>query len=49
MVFDLTFPYYLTMLSGKKCLSGKIICAFFVPLIKVLLYIILIRTLSMAD
>jgi hypothetical protein len=24
--------------SGKKCLSGKVICAFFVPLIEVLLY-----------
>jgi hypothetical protein len=38
MLFDLTFPCYLTTFSGKKCLSGKVICAFFVPLIKVLLY-----------
>jgi hypothetical protein len=29
----------LTTFSGKKCLSGKVICAFFVPLIEVLLYI----------
>jgi hypothetical protein len=29
MLFDLTFPCYLTSLSGKKCLSGKVICAFF--------------------
>jgi hypothetical protein len=29
MLFDLTFPCYLTTLSGKKCLSGKVICAFF--------------------
>jgi hypothetical protein len=39
MLFDLTFPCYLTTFSGKYCLSGKIICAFFVPLIEVLLYI----------
>jgi hypothetical protein len=38
MLFDLTFPCYLTTFSGKKCLSGKVICAFFVPLIEVLLY-----------
>jgi hypothetical protein len=38
MLFDLTFPCYLTNFSGKKCLSGKVICAFFVPLIEVLLY-----------
>jgi hypothetical protein len=31
MLFDLTFPCYLTTYSGKKCLSGKIICAFFCP------------------
>jgi hypothetical protein len=31
MLFDLTFPCYLTTFSGKKCLSGKIICAFFCP------------------
>jgi hypothetical protein len=37
MLFDLTFPCYLTAISGKKCLSGKVICAFFVPLIEVLL------------
>jgi hypothetical protein len=29
MLFDLTFPCYLTTFSGKKCLSGKVICAFF--------------------
>jgi hypothetical protein len=38
MLFDLTFPCYLTTFSGKKCLSGKVICVFFVPLIEVLLY-----------
>jgi hypothetical protein len=38
MLFDLTFPCYLTTFSGKKCLSGKVICALFVPLIEVLLY-----------
>jgi hypothetical protein len=27
----LTFPCYLTTFSGKKCLSGKVICAFFCP------------------
>jgi hypothetical protein len=37
MLFDLTIPYYLTTFSGKKYLSGKVICAFFVPLIEVLL------------
>jgi hypothetical protein len=31
MLFDLTFPCYLTTFSGKNCLSGKIICAFFCP------------------
>jgi hypothetical protein len=31
MLFDLTFLCYLTTFSGKKCLSGKIICAFFGP------------------
>jgi hypothetical protein len=31
MLFDLTFPCYLTTFSGKKCLSGKVICAFFCP------------------
>jgi hypothetical protein len=31
MLSDLTFPCYLTTLSGKKCLSGKVICAFFCP------------------
>jgi hypothetical protein len=31
MLFDLTFPCYLTTYSGKKCLSGKVICAFFCP------------------
>jgi hypothetical protein len=36
MLFDLTFPCYLTTFSGKKCLSGKVIC---VPLIEILLYI----------
>jgi hypothetical protein len=25
------FPCYLTTFSGKKCLSGKVICAFFFP------------------
>jgi hypothetical protein len=29
MLFDLTFPCYLTTFSGKKCLSGKVICVFF--------------------
>jgi hypothetical protein len=29
MLFDLTFPRYLTTFRGKKCLSGKVICAFF--------------------
>jgi hypothetical protein len=38
MLFDLTFPCYLTTFSGKKGLSGKVICAFFVPLIGVFLY-----------
>jgi hypothetical protein len=27
----LTFPCYLTTFSGKKCLSGKVICVFFCP------------------
>jgi hypothetical protein len=31
MLFDLTFPCYLTTFSGEKCLSGKFICAFFCP------------------
>jgi hypothetical protein len=31
MLFDLTFPCYLTTFSGKKCLSGKVIFAFFCP------------------
>jgi hypothetical protein len=31
MPFDLTFPCYLTTISGKKILSGKVICAFFCP------------------
>jgi hypothetical protein len=31
MLFDLTFPCYLTTFSGKKCQSGKVICAFFCP------------------
>jgi hypothetical protein len=31
MLFDLTFPCYLTTFSGKKCLSGKVICAFSCP------------------
>jgi hypothetical protein len=35
----LILPCYLTTFSGKKCLSGKFICAFFVPLIEVLLYL----------
>jgi hypothetical protein len=29
MLFDLTFPCYLTTFSGKTCLSGKVVCAFF--------------------
>jgi hypothetical protein len=33
MLFDLTFPCYLAIFSGKKCLSGKVICAFNGPLI----------------
>jgi hypothetical protein len=39
MLFDLTFPCYLTTFSGKKCLIGKVTCVFFVPLIEVLLSI----------
>jgi hypothetical protein len=39
MVFDLTFPCYLTTFRVKKFLSGKVICAFFVPLIEVLPYL----------
>jgi hypothetical protein len=31
MLFNLTFPCYLTKFSGKKCLSGKVVCAFFCP------------------
>jgi hypothetical protein len=31
MLFELTFSCYLTTFSGKKCLSGKVICAFFGP------------------
>jgi hypothetical protein len=31
MLFDLTFPCYLETFSGKECLSGKVICAFFCP------------------
>jgi hypothetical protein len=31
MLFDLTFPCYLTTFSGKKCLSGKVVCFFFCP------------------
>jgi hypothetical protein len=31
MLFELTFPCYLTTFSGRKCLSGKVICAFFCP------------------
>jgi hypothetical protein len=31
MLLDLTFPCYLTTFSGKKCQSGKVICAFFCP------------------
>jgi hypothetical protein len=38
MLFDLTFPCYLTTFSGKKGIGGKFICAFFVPLIEVLQY-----------
>jgi hypothetical protein len=38
MLFDLTFPCYLTLFIGKKCLSGKVICAFFVPLIEIIQY-----------
>jgi hypothetical protein len=29
MLFDLNFPCYLTTFSGKKCVMGKVICAFF--------------------
>jgi hypothetical protein len=46
MLFDLTFPCYLTTFSGKKCLSGKVICAFFAPLIEVLLYNHLLKNIS---
>jgi hypothetical protein len=42
VLFDLTFPCYLITFSGKKCLSGKVIRAFFVPIIEVLLYIFLL-------
>jgi hypothetical protein len=45
MLFDLTFPCYLTTFRGKKYLSGKVICAFFVPLIEVLLYNVFVRLL----
>jgi hypothetical protein len=31
MLFDLNFPCYLTTFSGKKCISGTVICAFFCP------------------
>jgi hypothetical protein len=31
MLFDLTIPCNLKTFSGKKCLSGKVICAFFCP------------------
>jgi hypothetical protein len=31
MLSDLTFPCYLTTFSGKKCLSGKVVCVFFCP------------------
>jgi hypothetical protein len=31
MLFDLTFLCYLITISGKKRLSGKVICAFFCP------------------
>jgi hypothetical protein len=31
MLFDLTFPCHLTSFSGKRCLSGNVICAFFCP------------------
>jgi hypothetical protein len=29
MLYDLTFSCNLTTFSGKKCLSGKVICVFF--------------------
>jgi hypothetical protein len=29
MLSDLTFPCYLTTFRGRKCLSGKVICDFF--------------------
>jgi hypothetical protein len=31
MLFELTCPCYLTTFSGKKCLSGKVFCAFLYP------------------
>jgi hypothetical protein len=31
MLFDLTFPCYLTTFSGKNSLSGKVICTYFCP------------------
>jgi hypothetical protein len=31
MLFDLIFPCYMTTFSGKKCLSGKVICAYYCP------------------
>jgi hypothetical protein len=49
MLFDLTFPCSLTTFSGKKCISGKVICAIFVPLIEVLLYVVLARSYSVEN
>jgi hypothetical protein len=43
MLYDLPFPCCLTTFSGKKCLSEKIVCAYFVPLIEILLYRYLTR------
>jgi hypothetical protein len=31
MLFDLTFPCYLTTFSGEKCLNGNLVCAFYCP------------------
>jgi hypothetical protein len=38
MLSDLTFPCYFTIFSGEKCLSGKVICTLYGPLLEVLLY-----------
>jgi hypothetical protein len=44
MLFDLTFPCYLTTFSGKieTVEAGRLSVLFFVPLIEVLLYMIIV-------